>query len=906
MPTVKCPTCATTVRFEGVAGLCPKCGKILRVSTKSVGAAAPATSTSGQAAPKGRAKGPDLDNLGIDPEQAFAPAETQTYKAKQDPIIFYLSAGAGGIIVLFALYFVLEALLTRSTPAPSPAPVAAPVVAVAPPPTPTDNVLPPPPSLPETPVTPSLVTTRPASGPAWMALRPVVPSLKATSITDKMVEATIKKGVAYLKTQFANGQLVEPSESDFYYGEDAICVYSLLQAGLAVDDSELGVSNPFMQGLLDHLKRFPMEKDKATYERSLRASAYAIFERDVDRPQLEKDRKWLLDSELGGKYSYSMPNPGTTAENANWDNSNCQYGVLGIWAASQAGLAIPDKYWTDVEQHWLTTQDPDGGWAYNSVGGDSKLSMTCAGVTTLCVTAEQLELIASKGKKDARPKMSKAIDVGIAFIGDKNRLPNLFLEDNSGYTLYGVERAALATGYRWFGPHDWYRELGATEISRQNKTGSWNGTSGEEVETAFGLLFLSRGRQPVLMNKLRFDGDWNDRPRDAAKLAQFASVQLEKPFAWGVADLSRDWWDWLESPLLMISTDSAPDFTDEECGKLRSYTDAGGLIFFHNEFGSKEVDTYFKQLARRVYPEFPITTLAPNDVVYTCDFPIKKKLDLQAVGNGTRTFMIYSPKDVTQDWVRFRPKDKADNVNLQLGINLFVTASGKSNFRNRLSSPYEPVPDFAPIGTMPVLQITYSGAKPHAWDPEPKAYEQFSRWFQNQTSIKLDVQPTMLTAIAPAQAPIAVLTGNQAVDFSKMDLHALSEFVRKGGVLMIDSTGGNKAFAASVKDSLLPNAFPGMTTESAAASNPILAGGLPCMDNLPKAHLRSYASMLLDGVAPNVQFGVYGQGAVIISDLDITTGLLNSGTYGIYGYTPAYCQSLMKNVMIWALSRYVH
>jgi hypothetical protein len=808
----------------------------------------------------------------------------------------------GGAALIFLLFFGLYVLLRppSSDVALTPTPK---VVASNPEPDSSADNGPPPPPPPvsqviQSPITP---TTRQAvSRPAWMAAIPSVPTLRSPPISDKMVEQGIKKAVASLKSQFITGELANTDGTDRSAGKTALAVYALLQAGLAVDDSELSTSDPYMQGLLENLKHFKMEGEFATYCRSLRASAMAVFDRAVDDPQLRLDREYLLKSELGGKYGYNMPAPGTTAENASWDNSNCQYGVLGVWAAVQAGIPAPDKYWNDVEQHWLNCQHSDGGWDYSSTNfnNPSTLTMTAAGVTTLCVTAEQLELIASKGKKDARPKMSAAINNGLGFMGQGDTL--LMKNDHSGYLLYGIERAALATGYRWFGDHDWYRELGARELKNQGTDGSFGGDDGPSVETAFRVLFLSRGRQPIFMNKLRFDGDWNDRPRDVAKLTQFASAQLEKPFAWGIADLSRNWWDWLECPILLISTDAAPEFSDEDCAKLRAYTDAGGFIFFHNEYASKDVDAFVADLVKRVYPEYPMRKAGPDDLIYTCDFPIKKKTDLMTVSNGTRTLFAYSPKDVTQDWVRYRPKDTRDNSNLQLGINLFVTAAGKSDFHNRLSSPYEPPCDFDPTNTVPVLQVTYPGV----WNPEPKAYERFSRWFQNQTSLKLDVQPTSLLNLHSQAAPLAVLTGNQAVDFSKMDLHALQEFVQKGGILFIDATGGNKGFADSVRQSLLPAAFPTANPTGIPVSDPILAGTGPCMDTLPKAHLRNYASLMLNGVAPSVQYAAVGKGAIIISDLDVTTGLLGSGTYGIMGYTPAYCQSLMKDVVLWALSRY--
>ena len=149
------------------------------------------------------------------------------------------------------------------------------------------------------------------------------------------------------------------------------------------------------------------------------------------------------------------------------------------------------------------------------------------------------------------------------------------------------------------------------------------------------------------------------------------------------------------------------------------------------------------------------------------------------------------------------------------------------------------------------------------WNPEPKAYERFSRWFQKQTSIKLDVQPVNMLNLSANQTPVAVLTGNAAVDFSKMDLHALHEYVANGGVLLIDSTGGNKAFAESVRQSLLPAAFSETQPTGIPGEHPILAGGgRSRLHGSPSQTLRCeiFASMQLNGVPPSVEYATVGKG----------------------------------------------
>ena len=46
-----------------------------------------------------------------------------------------------------------------------------------------------------------------------------------------------------------------------------------------------------------------------------------------------------------------------------------------------------------------------------------------------------------------------------------------------------------------------------------------------------------------------------------------------------------------------------------------------------------------------------------------------------------------------------------------------------------------------------------------------------------------------------------------------------------------------------------------------------------------------------------------GKGRVIYTELDVTTGLLGTNTWGITGYSPAYAQGLLKNLILDASTR---
>jgi len=135
------------------------------------------------------------------------------------------------------------------------------------------------------------------------------------------------------------------------------------------------------------LKTLSMDHGPATYCRALRAAALAVYDRPEDRTALRADAAWLLRAAVDGSYTYTIPPFHTPKSYSFWDNSNSQYGALGVWSASQASYQAPIAYWKDVEKHWIDCQLPDGQWGYQPDSIDGQLSMTVAGVTTLFVGA---------------------------------------------------------------------------------------------------------------------------------------------------------------------------------------------------------------------------------------------------------------------------------------------------------------------------------------------------------------------------------------------------------------------------------------------------------------------------------------------------------------------------------------
>lgn len=743
--------------------------------------------------------------------------------------------------------------------------------------------------------TPATIPTRPApKRPATTAPMIALGGVPASTspdaaITDESINASILRGAEFLMSRFADGKLKEGDET-VRLGTNALCVLALLHAGQSINDERLNVHNPFLTMALDRLRGMDVPTAFHTYQRSLRAQALAVYNRKEDRAVLEADTRWLIQSGVKGAYAYSAPPAGTTQPSAiGWDNSNSQYGALGVWAAAEAGVSVPVSYWQDVQAHWESCQGKNGGWNYNA-GGEGTLSMTSAGVNMLFVANEMISAQRPE-TQIARPPFSSALQAGLDWLGTADRSVTI----NSAYpsyTLYGMERAGLACGFKMFGTHDWYRELAGRTLKNQQENGSW----GNEIETAFTMLFLSRGQHPLLMNKARFVGAWANRPRDVAHLAKFTGKETERPLNWQVISLSGPWTDWMDAPILYLASHEAPIFDDSDYEKLKSFVKAGGLLFTQADGDSKEFNQFAELLAMKIFDGEELKDLPADHFIYNALFKPTETFPLKAISNGTRVMMLHSPVDLAKRWQG--KNAKTDRPAFELGANMFIYATGMSVPRNRLDTlAVDDVPG-APTVKIPIARLKYAGN----WDPEPWAWQRMAKLFRKQTNAGLDIVPTEIEKLSASVAPIAHLTGTATMALSDAQIAAIKKYVDAGGILLIDPCGGAPSVAQSIHDNLLNRAFPGKIAEILPADQPLVSGTLTGTANLVKAQVRPYVYKVMGQRFTRPMMLESGDGAVIVSDLDLTSGLLGSSTYGIVGYEPAYAAKFVSNLILWTFN----
>ena len=356
----------------------------------------------------------------------------------------------------------------------------------------------------------------------------------------------------------------------------------------------------------------------------------------------------------------------------------------------------------------------------------------------------------------------------------------------------------------------------------------------------------------------------------------------------------------MDAPVLYVAGHDAPRLADAQLAKLKAYAEAGGLILTSSDGTSPAFDHWVATTAAALFPRYPMAELPTTHPIYRSLFPLDKPgreppPPLKGVGNGSRLLWAHCPADLGRTW-QLR-ETVTHPAPFQLGLNAFIYSAGKANFHNKLRSAYLPEPTVPPVATVGLARVTYGGD----WDPEPAAAGRLARWVWGHTSVKVDVADVDPVALDAARTPMALLTGTGGrVDLTSLQRRALHDYVASGGVLLIDACGGSTEAATTM--SAVAEAVAGGPLAPLPTTHRILAGGPAGMSPVD-AKLRPFAADLRGRRMWPVKSAVVGRGLVLFADVDVTTGLLGTNTWGVDGYDPDAATALAANALLWAVTR---
>ncbi|MCB9915078.1 MAG: hypothetical protein H6828_08005 [Planctomycetes bacterium] len=310
------------------------------------------------------------------------------------------------------------------------------------------------------------------------------------------IDAAIDGGVAHLlRTQLRDGSW-EHVTDQYRNGSTALCALALLKSGVPREHAALQRALGFLQ------RELPQRTYSAGVELLLLAAlddpAYAERARAIAELLVD----WEHDGERG---AWAYPH-------GRADLSNTQLAALGLWSAWKLGVKPDRNLWkrtleATIERHqeapreveWLTRgrsgKQRVAGFHYLGLEEPppASASMTTAGLCVLKLG----ELVLGK---DVGGRLQRDVDEharqALAWLEhdwavDRNagrEDPRQYLH----YYLYGLERVAALYELDRIGEHAWYREGAEFLVADQKGGGEW----GDQAQTSFALLFLSRATHP--------------------------------------------------------------------------------------------------------------------------------------------------------------------------------------------------------------------------------------------------------------------------------------------------------------------------------------------------------------------------------------------------------------------------
>ncbi|HEY1861486.1 MAG TPA: DUF4159 domain-containing protein, partial [Gemmataceae bacterium] len=488
--------------------------------------------------------------------------------------------------------------------------------------------------------------------------------------------------------------------------------------------------------------------------------------------------------------------------------------------------------------------------------------MTCAGLCGLLITGMDLnagrETPLDNGRFDkcGEYKDLEEIDKAIQWIAGSIPPPDKWMQMESFfYTVYGLERVGRLSGLRFLGDHDWYREGCKVLVDNQSlEDGSWKGTGREErrlgydqwpvINTSFALLFLSKGRTPILISKMthngigdgkRYPDDWNNDRNDARHLVEFASRELFKrtPMGWQVFNTNKMQAfsvddvtaELLQSPIAYFNGHYAPEFADKDADVLKKYVEEGGFLFAEACCGRPEFDQGFRKLMDKWFGEGSLKELAPSHPIWhaTEKFGLTNRFfKLYGIERGCKTVVVYCPNDLSCWWesnlVQPDPKKDPDGRGreaFQLGANIIAYATGLEPPPPRLEQMDVARDDAAerkvPPGYLKVAQLGYKGD----WQPAKNAMPNLMRHLRSKGGLEVAVEPEetlQVTSKGVVDFKFLYLHGKHKIEYDG-NLKALQFNLEKaGGLLFADACCGSKEFDASFRE-FIGHLLPGKKLE---------------------------------------------------------------------------------------------
>ena len=768
-------------------------------------------------------------------------------------------------------------------------------------------------------------------------------------VTPERIDKAIADGVkSLLATQRSDGswgdyslQLIQlppgfpgrgwqSPEIEFDNGQDVFGLVGLAYGGLDVKDKRLQKA----LGLV--LKVEP----KQNYVLAGRIIALAKLyprlrsrQQELARLRIAKDVNTLISHQSSqGTWGYER---GTRMS----DMRNTAMVIAALGDISATGKSPKTDVWAKTLKTLLDQQRDDGGWnlLLNSGGGGDGRdgrggpwvgrfripTRTAGGTAGMLVMRQALfgggGCPCKGGKSSARAQdVTRAVERGLDWV-NKNINPG---RGRGGLSLAAAEsvfflsRVGLMTGQQHLAGAEWYPAVAGGLTGGQDDSGGW----GDTVVTALAIATLASGREPVLLNKLQFDGPWDLHPGDAAALAAYVAGRKDEPMRWQAIGLDAKLEELHEAPILYISAERAPRLSDEHKKALRTFTDTGGTVLFEASCGNEEVVKGWAERCKEIWPAWEPKLLEKDHPLWSAEpKTASRRLVLKGVDDGVRTCAFISERDLSCLW---QSGDTARaRAQLDLGTHLYAYATDRGTLRSRWLS-YEPSPEKyaeqkprrGKKESVAVARVRHAGDWSVADNYRP--WQQLAEAVEKSADLKIDLRdPAAVGQPVPQGTDVLYLTGRASCDLGEGGPAWLTTALDAGTFLLAEATLGDARFDESFRAQLQAA---GLALKEFGADSPPVTGklfdatgyriGQVGYSQTLAAEREAAAAKAPAGETPLpvVLHGIYAGSKLvgIYSPTDLLFSQTGYKAYGNRGYAPEDAQAVAANILLLVSVRY--
>ena len=717
------------------------------------------------------------------------------------------------------------------------------------------------------------------------------------SAADPLMESGVPRSIDKGR-QALLGMVSSTGEVDTIYyrfqggGAEALTALTLL-------DANLPATHKTVVAIVEYLKVHPSDR---VFARAMRCQLWIRLGKKYTRGR-DEDSKWLVaaqnaDGGWGETLGDVRSNVLDTAE-----------ALLALQAAQHAGVSVPVSLWTKAATFLTSCQNRDGGMGYTAAGrsdrlrGQSHGSATAAGAAGLGVCVDLASLGQFPNRKvPSPPGPWNAYTQALDWLTNHVRITS-----EPGW----IGKSAV---YRWW---DWLSLapeirhpmrlgqmrldalLASTVVPKQQTNGGFLGDGVQEDDlaaTVRGLRTLVRVHRPVLIEKRVIGGNPDVDLFDVRRMCQYIKRTQGVDMSWRRSDEPSG-----ASPATILylvgegTSDVGPGVQKAVADQVRT----GGVVIVqaigNDATFTEQIPTLFQSLDKSYRPG---TLSLAHPLMCQPEPVINAKIRTMADGSRRRVFLLDS--DFSGLWAA-GPGEGRNSAFAWIG-NLVASLRRTK----KLTRAPQPAPLTGTLPTLTIDRLQHGGD----WNAVAPVATSLTHPLYNAYTLRVSGRVLDLAKRLDRPAKLLWATGTEGLEFTPVKRRRLGDYIKAGGLVVFDATGGSDAFLVPARQVLI-DLFGADSIHTIPADHPLLTGAfggqIGCDVRTVGLSLKA-AQRQGSGhkrITPRLEVVQYkGRVVAVVSPLNIAAAAQGDPPLDHVGYLPDDAKRLALNLLLYAYTQH--